>query len=235
MEDLYIKSFTLNNSLAAISAYMQSSAVLATDGIGSTVYSISDCSIEAIPTQRAYRRLRVSDSGTMTALGCCADTRLYFISECFEETGYVSLDSSIRSCGSLGVLTDASLTTVGDEPFIVGAFESGAYLFDMHGKRLTRLCSAERDETITDFISVGNELFALGTSKNGLTAITVVDGGKEYSGIVSKSVSLRMIFSVGRDIYALFGQSYIYNRIARIYSDGSFTLPDFTNNPSCRA
>ncbi len=234
MDGNYLKSFTLDNSLAAISAYMQGDTVLATDGIECGIHVISnDCSTERMRTPRPYRRLRSNGTGDITALGCCADTRLYFISDCFEETGYVSLDASVRSCGTLGNLTDASLTTVGNERFIVGAFENNAYLFDMSGKRLTRLCTAEKDEIITDFVSVANEIFALSTLKNGLRTFTVVDGGKEFSGIVNKNYSLRMIFSIGRDIYALFGQSYIYNRIVRIYSDGIFSLPDFTNN-SCR-
>ncbi len=229
MEDIYCKSFTLNNSLAAISAYMSEDNIFATDGIECYIHRIGgNCCNERIRTQRTYRRLRNNDSETLTALGCCSDTRLYFLSDCFEETGYVSLDTSTSRCGSglLGPLSDASITTIGNERFIVGAFEKTAYLFDMNGKRLTRLCSAEKNEIITDFISLGNDIFALGTSNGNLRTVTVVDSGKEYSGIVNKNYVLRMIFSYGSDIYGLFGRNYIYNRIIKIYSDGAFTLPE---------
>lgn len=228
MESNINRVFTLDNSLAAVSAFVRGEDIFSTDGIECIIHRIgSDCDQCITRTLRPYRRLRRSESGQITGLGCCESTRLYFLSDCFNETGYVTLDTSRSACGcDLGILTDASLTTIGSESFIVGAFEKNAYLFDMNGKRLTRLCTAERGEVLSDFISLGNDLFAMSTLKGNLRTVTVTDNGKTFSGILNKSHSLRMLFSVGNDIFGLFGQSYIYNRILKIYSCGEFTLPE---------
>lgn len=229
-------SFILNNSLAAVSAVMKDGRIHATDGFENIIHRFDGDGtfIEHIDVLRPYRRLRNdSESPCFTALGCsCSSGRLYFLNSNFTETGYTDIDTSCpqgcgcsKGCDDLSEVTDASLTFIGEERFIVAAFRKSAYLFDMNGRRLTRLCSAEADEILTDFISAGNGVFAMSTLRNSTRTVTVSDNGKIFTGILDPSYSLRMIFYFNGDIYGLFGRGYIYNYICRIYSDGEFSLP----------
>ncbi len=122
-------------------------------------------------------------------------------------------------------LTDAMITRIGNECFFIGAFSKSAYLFDVNGRRLTRLCSTERGERITDFITFGEEKYAMSTIKNGIRCVSISENGVTQSAVLGCRFSLRMLFEQGGTIYGLFGQSYIYNRIIPIYSDGRLILP----------
>lgn len=229
------RSFILNNSLAAVSALPLDDSTLATDGFNCHIhiFELDGSFREKAETQRAYRRLR-SDLRTnqLTALGCCNENRLYFIDENYNECGFIELDTSCDfgcrcdcGCDDLSEVTDASLTTIGEERFIVGAFRRSAYLFDMNGRRLTKLCETDDDEILTDFVHAGNDLFALSTLNNRTRTITVSDNGCIQSAILSRTHTLRMLIAMDDGIYGLFGQNYIYNRIIKIYSDGTLRLP----------
>jgi len=226
------RSFTLNNCLAAVSAIPCGEYTYATDGHNCCIHIIkNDCCDECCqPTLRPYQKLRLnSDAGQRTALGQCTGRRIYLLSDNFCETGYIDLSLSRNSscgCGGTnGELVDASLVCIGSEVFIVGAFANGAFLFDSGGKRLTRLCSTEDGETLTDFISLGNDVYAISTLCGRTQTITVSDNGNIHSAILQGCFTLRMLIPDGNEIYGLFGQNYIYNRIYKIYSNGILTLP----------
>lgn len=233
MSDNIYRSFVLTNSLAAVSAITTDNHTYATDGTESNIYKFDadGVFINSAETVRPYRRLRQNNCCT-TALGCnCASARLYLLSDRFNEYDYIELDTSGCECGcscgcdDFGELTDASLTTIGTQLYIVGAFRKSAYLFDTSGKRLTQICNAEPDEIITDFIALGNEVFAMSTLCGSTRTVTVIDNGKESSAILERGHTLRMLFSQNGDIFGLFGKGYIYNRIIKIYSDGALSLP----------
>lgn len=218
------RSFMLNNSLAAVSAVPLSETTLATDGIDSKIHIFNrngtqnDCT----ETVRPYRRLRRNESnGNLTALSCCNERRIYFINPEYRELGYSELELN-GECE----LSDASITVIGNEPFIVGATRSNAYLFDINGKMLEPLCEADRSEAITDFIRPRNNLYALATESNGSKIVTVYDGDNRFSAILSRGISLRMLIYKEPVILGLFGFGYIYNRIIPIYADGKLVLPD---------
>lgn len=181
-------------------------------------------------------------SGSFTALGCCNRAAVYCIRNDLNENGYVLLNTddgcicNLR-CGCTGddfsELTDASITRIGNETFFIGAFPKSAYLFEASGKRLTRLCLADNDEILTDFISFGEEKYAMSTIRDGLRTVSISENGITRSGILNKRLSLRMLFAENEVVYGLFGQSYIYNRIIPIYRDGIFTLPESLENCFC--
>lgn len=231
------KRFVLNNSLAAISAVLSEDSITATDGIECKVHIFDNCGVcssDCRETLRPYRRLRLSPDGEFfTALGCCALARVYFLDLCFNEFCYIDLDTSDGSgCGCLcrsdrlSELTDASLTVIGEEKFIIGAFRKSAYLFDMNGRRLSLICETEKDEILTDFISPSQSLYAMGTLKGTTQTVTVSDNGIVHSAILERGHTLRMLISSeNREIHGLFGRNYIYNKTLPIYSDGILNLP----------
>lgn len=235
MADNIYRNFILNNSLAAISAVALDDITLATDGQECKIheFDVAGNFNEYHCTARAYRRLRVNDQTCLTtALGCCNSAKVYFLSDRFRENDYVELDTScehncgcVCGCEDFSELTDASITVVGNEELIVGAFRKSAYLFDMDGRRLTRLCTADDGEILTDFISLGNGIYAMGTLCGNTQTVTVSDNGNTQSAILSRGYTLRMLIPDGSEIYGLFGRNYIYNRIIKIYSNGILSLP----------
>lgn len=231
MQNNISRSFILKNSLAAVSVTFFGGGFIATDGIECRIHRFDEngryvCCGEAV---RPYRRIRVFN-GCATALGCdCGDPKLYLLDENLDEYDYVRLDISGCGCScgceDFGEMTDASLTTIGNEIFIIGVFRSSAYLFDSTGKRLTKLCGAVGEEILTDFISLGNDIFSMSTLNKSVRTVTVRDNGRESSAILERGHTLRMLFEHEGDIYGLFGKNYIYNRIIKIYSDGTLILP----------
>ncbi len=231
MQNNIRRSFILKNSLAAVSVMFSDEGFIASDGIECYIHRFDAnrryvCSTETV---RPYRRIR-SFNGCITALGCnCGEPELYLLDENIDEYDYVRLDISGCGCScgceDFGELTDASLTMIGSEIFIIGVFRGGAYLFDSSGKRLTKLCATSQNEILTDFISPGNDVFAMSTLDGSIRMITVRDNGRESSAILERGHTLRMLFEHEGDIYGLFGKSYIYNRIIKIYSDGTLILP----------
>ncbi len=222
-------SFMLNNSNAAVSADLKDGNVFATDGFCPHVWEFSQdgtllCQHPAI---RPYRRFRYNENACVTtALGCCNGNNVYILDKELKELGYINLNGLQRDgCTSYGALTDASATVIGSELFFVGAFADGAFLFDNQGKRLTRLCSVEKNEVLTDFIATGEDIFAMAVICDNAQIITVTCGGIIYNGILAPKYTLRMLFFKNNSVYGLFGQSYIYNRIFKIYSNGVFYLP----------
>ncbi len=121
-------------------------------------------------------------------------------------------------------LTDASLTQIGNETYIVGVFPKGAYLFDLNGNLAEQLCKTDGSEILTDFIHLQNGIFAMSTICGNLRTVTVYNNGNTQSSILDRCHSLRMLIAHNGEIYGLFGQNYIYNRIMKIYS-GGFNLP----------
>ena len=121
-------------------------------------------------------------------------------------------------------LTDASLTQIGNETYIVGVFPKGAYLFDLNGRLTEQLCKTEGSEILTDFIHLPSGIFAMSTLCGNLRTVTVHDNGNIQSCILDRSHTLRMLIDVNGEIHGLFGQNYIYNLIMKIYS-GGLNLP----------
>lgn len=127
-------------------------------------------------------------------------------------------------------MTDASSVSADGQRFFIAAFERAAFLFDSGGTPIRQLCKAECHETITDFISFGEERFAFGTRNGKFTVITVSDNGKTQSAVLDSNLSLRMLFAVDGCVYGLFGYAYIYNRICPIYTNGSLSMPKAIEN-----
>ena len=121
-------------------------------------------------------------------------------------------------------ITDASMITMGEQNYIVAAFRKGAYLYDADGKCLTRLCKTDGDEILTDFIYIPDDTYAMATLCGNTQTVTVSKNGNIQSGILDKGYRLRMLFEQNGDIYGLFGRSYIYNRIIKIFSQ-NISLP----------
>lgn len=242
MTDNIQKIFTLYNRLAAVSAQPLCDRIIATDGINCSIYIVNEnrCCNESICAVRPYRRLRsTSCNDGYTALSCCNDNNLYLLDDNFCENGYITLESAVNgdcgcssccgSCsGTLGTLTDAMQVCIGSNTFILGSFESGAYLFDSNGKRMTQLCSADNGEVLTDFITFGDEKYAMSTLCGNRRTVTVNDSGTVQSAILERGRTLRMLLSENGTVYGLFGRHYIYNQIIPIYSDGRLILPGRT-------
>ncbi len=228
-----LKTFILDNRRAAVSAVVNTDHIAATDGNECKIHIVNaenGCN-RRIDTLRSYRRLRSDGSCGYTALACCERAEMYMLDENFRENDSVILNT-LRDCGCGGacegdtVLNDASFTTIGNERFIVAAFDKSVYLYDLCGRRQSLLCQADRNERITDFISPHHELYAMSTLKDGLRAVTVVDGDRTYGAILERGHTLRMLIDAGNGvIHGLFGKSYIYNRILPIYQNGVFSLP----------
>lgn len=238
MNESNLSVFVLNNNMTADSAAIRDGKTLAADGLSSQIQIFDLCGsyCDCASTARPYRKLRhVTQNQSFTAISCCNRPLIYCTDGCFNENGRILLDITVGSdCNACFPtdsecfleLTDASVTFIGDTAFFIGAFAKGAYLFDIDGKRLTRLCKTDRNEILTDFISFGNEKYAMSTLKNGIRTVTVSDNKKTQSGVLSPALSLKMLMSEGENVYGLFGQSYIYNRIIPIYTNGVLTLPD---------
>ncbi len=230
--------FILNNSMTAESAATREQRTFAVDGLNPQIQVFDLCGhfCDSVTTIRPYRSLRyVAQHGIFTALSCCSRPMIYCIDSDFNESGSVLLDITeetdcnggcTQSSGCFAELTDASVTTVGDNAFFIAAFSKGAYLFDADGKRLTRLCKTDRNEILTDFISFGSEKYAMSTLKNGIRTVTVSEGGSTQNGILNAGISLKMLIADNDTVYGLFGQGYIYNRFIPIYRNGILDLPE---------
>jgi hypothetical protein len=228
-----IKAFMLNNSLAATSALIRDGIIYAADGKECNIHIFDLCGnrTHGIRTARAYSRLRYNeDANAFTALGCDCSNRVYCIDENFNELGYTQLNTDCNHSCKFGALTDVSSALLSNGRFYVAAFEGGAFLFDPNGSIASQLCRAERNEVLTDFIAFGEERYAFASRRSGFTSVTVSDVGQTQSAIVDGKLSLRMLFAVGGTVYGLFGYSYIYNRIAPIYTNGILTLPKAIEN-----
>lgn len=227
-ENIY-RNFTLNNSLAAISAIPYENHTLATDG--------ANCFIHKIDTEGSYlcgyntlrplRRIRLTDNQCfVTALGCCGDRRLYFLDENLLEKGFVELETPriYRCSRQLSEITDASVITIGSQKFIAASFTKGAYLFDMKGNLLEKLCETEGDEILTDFVYLDNDTFAMVTLCENKQILTVSNGIESQNHVIDRNYVLRMLIPRNGEIYGLFGQNYIYNRIIKIFSENILFL-----------
>ena len=228
LDNIYM-NFTLNNRRAAVSAMPCDGAVFATDGADNKIFAIdrSGNTIECISSVRPYRRMRRDGHCGVTALGCCNGTaRIYYLTDDFRETGYTNFQTGCTcKCHRYSELTDAMVTSIGNEMYIIGAFRQSAYLFDSDGKKLTKLCSTEDNEVLTDFVSLGNGVFAMGTLCGNTQTITVSDGETVQSGILPRGYTLRMLIPEGNILYGLFGRNYLYNLIVKIYENGALSLP----------
>ena len=231
-----MQRFMLDNSLAATSALIKDGNIYAADGKECNAHIFDTCGnySRRIPTARAYDRFRYSENGNFfTALGCGCDERIYCLDERLTEIGFTELRYGCNRFFNYGAMTDVSSLSIGSERYFVAAFERGSFLFDPSGNPIRQLCKTETGETLTDFIAFGEENFAFATRKCGFTVITVSEKGDDQSALLDGKLSLRMLFSRGDCIYGLFGYSYIYNRIALIYTDGVLSLPKAIEN--CKA
>lgn len=249
MNEIHCNTFVLNNCLAAVSATNKDSRILATDGFDCKLHVFDCCGnfCNCESTLRPYRKLRYDcKSDSFTALSCCNRPNVYCIDNNLNENGYITLSCGENDCNcaqtnpcgfetnGCNELTDVSLTRIGGELFIIGSFRKSAYLFDINGKRLTKLCQADKNEILSDFISFGEEKYAMSTLNNGVRTISVLENGITRSGILAKNLSLRMLFEENGVVYGLFGQKYIYNQIIPIYENGILTLPNSTESCFCR-
>lgn len=224
-------SFIMGNCLAAISAVPMENSIAATDGFHSEIHLFDHNGVQAgcVNTLRPYRRLRSNGCSGYTAQGRCNSSRIYFLDENFRETDFLDLNTK-RGCSCSGgyesEMTDSMTVCIGSERFIVGAFRKNAYLFDLRGKRLTRLCEATDGEILTDFVYTGDGVFAMGALNGSTTTISVSDNGATTRGILQNCYTLRMLIPIQNEIYGLFGKGYILNRIEKIYSNGVLNLPE---------
>ncbi len=230
MEEICRYSFVLDNANAAVTALVIDGCIHATDGANPCIYRFSSDGRQTceIGTIRPYRRLRYDVSACgFTALGCCNLNRIYTLSDSFSECSYTELDiSALKSRECLTEITDASVTSIENRQYVVAAFGKSAHLFDLEGKWIEKLCIADDSEHISDFIYPRAGLFAFGTFKSNRFSVTVTDNAVTHSAVLDKRYTLRQLFAVGDAIYGLFGQSYIYNRIIKIYENGILSLPD---------
>lgn len=230
MDANFYRSFVLKNNLAAVSSVMTDDSTFLTDGFNCNIYKFcpDGCYHEYISTVHPYRRLRKNGCGDGYTAAVSCNARIYYINSCFCEEGYTELSTARNNscgCNDFCELTDVSAISIGNENFIVGAFRTSAYLFDVSGKRLTRLCSTENGEILTDFVYSGDGLFAFATLSGSRREITISDNGITTTATLGKNHTLRQLFIENGEIYGLFGQSYIYNRIFKIYQDHCLSLP----------
>ncbi len=224
-------SFVLGNCLAAVSAVPLENSIAATDGFQSKIhlFELDGTQKGCVDTLRPYRRLRSDGCSGYTAQSCCNSTRIYFLDENFRETDFLDLNTR-RGCSCGGSseteMTDSMTVCIGSERFAVGAFRRNAYLFDLKGKRLTRLCETAEGEVLTDFVYTGDGIFAMGTLNGNTTTISVSDNGTTARSILQSCYTLRMLIPIQNEIYGLFGKGYILNRIIKIYSNGVLNLPE---------
>ncbi len=224
-------NFILENCLAAVSAVPLEDSIAATDGFHSKIHLFDHNGAQTgcADTLRPYRRLRSDGCSGYTAQGCCNSSRIYFLDENFRETDFLDLNTR-RGCSCGGSfeseMTDSMAVCIGSERFAVGAFRNNAYLFDLNGKRLTRLCETAEGEILTDFVYTGDGIFAMGTLNRNTTTISVSDNGTTVRGILQSCYTLRMLIPIQNEIYGLFGKGYILNRIIKIYSNGVLNLPE---------
>ena len=230
--------FILNNNMTTESAATRDQRIFATDGLSKQIQVFDSCGhfAEEITTVRTYRKLRyVDQSAVYTAISCCNRPIIYCTDLSFNENGSVLLDTTEQTACNDGCvqivdcyseLVDASVAYVGETAFFIGVFSKGAYLFDSDGKRLTRLCKTDKNESLLDFISFGNEKYAMCTLKNGIRTITISENKSTQSAILSSDISFKMLIADNEVVYGLFSQGYIYNRIIPIYSNGVLNLPD---------
>lgn len=229
-------TFTLNNSLAAISATIVDNGIIASDGIGCSFHFFDESGnfCRTGDAFRPYRKIRKRECDEFfTALGCCERSLVYFLDCNLNEYCVIELEtengcscSCNCGCDEFTELTDASITRISDENYIIGAFRKSAYLFDMNGKRLEKLCETAKGELLTDFVSIGQNTYAMGTLQKNNVTVSVFDNGKIQSAFLEKGFTLRMLMpSENREIFGLFGNNYIYNKIIKIYSDGILSLP----------
>ncbi len=238
MDNNIIQSFILDNCLSAVSAIPTENLIYATDGQNCCVHIIKcdGCSQCCKSVLRPYIKLRNNPQvEQITALDRCNSSRIYLLSDNFCEEGYIQLNTSSCGCGSgnMKCLEDASLVCIGNEVLIVGVFQKGAFLFDTNGKRMTKLCQAEDGERLTDFIVLENQLYAMSALRGNTQIITISDRGQIQSGILGGCLRLKMLIPKCDEVYGLFSQNYIYNKIIKIYSDGRLTLPTGNINLSC--
>lgn len=238
MNEINCKTFVLNNRLFADSAISKDENILSVDGVNCNFYQFDVCGSysDCLPSTRAYRKLRYDNqSDSYTALSCCNRT-VYCLDGCLNENTAITLDPAGEctcACSNPLSLTDASLTRIGNEIFIVGVYTHGAYLYDMNGKPLTQLCRADKNESLTDFIYYGEEKYAMISIKNNMRIVTVSENGSIKSGIVKPNMSIRMLFENDGDVFGLFGKNYIYNRMIPIYANNELTLPETINDCIC--
>lgn len=220
-ENIY-RYFTLENSLAAISAIPFTDHTLATDGYNCQIHKINlqGDTVCRYDTLRPLRRLRQGEGACyITALGCCNDIRLYFLDENLREVGFVQLKTP-RICGctinGFDEITDASVVEMNGTSYIVASSVKGAYLFDLNGKYLETLCVADANEILTDFVYLKNGYFAMATLCGSKQTLTIANESKSQSLVLDRGLVLRMLIPTESGLYALFGESYIYNRIIKL-------------------
>ncbi len=230
MTDNVMRYFTLESSLAAVSAVMLGGSTLATDGVSPFIFEfdLNGNQTACHKTERPYIRLRAVEGG-FTATGGCGGQRVYFLNSQFNELDSVLLGEPCHRQAynnHTGCLTDATLTRLGSESFIIGSFEKSAYLFDTCGCRLTKLCTADTGELLTDFVPLGDGTYAMATKNSCGQSVTVSDGKSTQTASILNGYTLRMLIPSGNELFGLFGKSYIYNRIIKIYSCNTLLLPN---------
>ena len=215
--------FTLENSLAAVSAALKGGFVYATDGAECKVYRIAECVCGCFyTTRRPYRRLRFDpgsggERGTALSGDC---RRIFGFCGDFYETGYLEPDVP-----SGGYLTDANVFYSGNTRYYAVSTGESAYTYDRCGNRSALLYAPPSGAVIEDFLAISPDYFAAGYVLNGMKFVSVTQNGNAYNAAVPEDIILRMLIAGDDGIYALFGEKYVYNRITKIYSGGTITMP----------
>ncbi|MBP5156201.1 MAG: hypothetical protein J6252_06450 [Clostridia bacterium] len=224
-------SFVLDNRLAAVTGVFSGGKVYAADGIDPRIYDVtsrgSECSCsegcgcyDACPTARPYRVVRSDPepSGRRFTAVTGDSARIYTLDGCFAETGFIAPRTGGRT------VIDACAYRSGNGTSIAAAFGNAALGFSGNGEYKELLWRAPEDSFINSFWALTPDYCAACYSRNGTDFFTVLENGIERTAPVPAGLNLRSVFAGDDGLYGLFGENYLYNRIARIFANGAISF-----------
>lgn len=224
-------SFVLDNRLAAVTGAFSGGETYAADGIDPRIYNVtsrgSECGCregcgcyEACTSARPYRVLRADpDSAGKRFTAVTGDNaRVYSLDGCFAETGYIVPRTGGRT------VTDACVYLSEGERRIAAVFGNAACGFGTDGSFKELLWRAPDGAYINSFWALTPDYRAACYTENGMDFFTVSENGRESAVPVPAGLNLRSVFAGDDGLYGLFGENYLYNRIARIYSNGTVSF-----------
>ena len=224
-------SFVLDNRLAAVTGVFSGGKIYAADGIGPRIYDVAsrgdECACsegcgchEACPTVRPYRVVRSypEPSGKRFTAVTGDSARIYTLDGCFAETGFIAPRTGGRT------VTDACAYRSGNGSGIAAVFADAACGFGMNGEYKELLWRAPEGAFINSFWALTPDYCAACYSRNGTDFLTVRENGKESISPVPAGLNLRSVFAGDDGLYGLFGENYLYNRIARIFANGAISF-----------
>ena len=226
-------SFVMDDGLAAVTCCIAGDGIYAADGAQARICNVAsrtdECGCKAgcgcygcCPTMRPYRVVRADpmDPERFTAV-TGSDGKVYLLNGCFTETGYITPENGGRT------IYDACICYSGGEPALAAAYGNGAYVFDLGGGYKGELWQAPEDSFVNSFWALSPKYCAACYTQNGTEFLEVKENGRTRIAPVPRNVCLREVLAGDDGLYGLFGEKYVYNRLARIYHDGEITF-DYT-------